>query len=72
LEDILARFDRAQEATLTLTARFEERKELSLLKEPVVSRGRFFFTKPGLFLGVDGVIEKYLPKKLSKLKLLLG
>src|SRR4030067_192340 len=27
----------------------------------------FFFTNPGLFLGVDGVIEKYLPKKLSKL-----
>ncbi len=32
----------------------------------------FFFTTPGRFLGVDGVIEKYLPKQLAKLKLLLG
>src|SRR3972149_3119573 len=32
----------------------------------------FFFTKPGLFLGVDGIIEKFLPKNVSKLKLLLG
>ncbi len=32
----------------------------------------FFFTTPGRFLGVDGLIEKFLPKKLSKLKLALG
>jgi len=32
----------------------------------------FFFTTPGRFLGVDGIIEKYLPQRFSKLKWLLG
>lgn len=32
----------------------------------------FFFLTPGRFLGVDGVVERFLPKKLSKMKWVLG
>src|SRR5205814_1851546 len=40
-------------STKTLTATFTERKEISLLKEPVVSKGLFYYTKP------DDVLWQY-------------
>src|SRR5262245_41346801 len=46
LDAILAKFDETQSSTQTLTASFTERKEIALLKEPVVAKGRFFYTKP--------------------------
>jgi outer membrane lipoprotein-sorting protein len=36
----------AQQATQVLSARFEQTKRLSLLAEPLVSRGRFAFRRP--------------------------
>src|SRR5262249_4923284 len=36
LENILAKFDETQTATKTLTATFTERKDLGLLKDPIV------------------------------------
>ena len=50
---ILAKFDETQALTRTLTAVFTERKELGLLKDPVVAKGRFFYTKP------DDVLWQY-------------
>ncbi len=44
--EILERFDRAQRETVTLVARFTEEKSLRLLARPVVSHGRFFYTRP--------------------------
>ena len=46
LAKILAKFDETQTLTRTLTATFTERKDLGLLKDPVVAKGRFFYTKP--------------------------
>src|SRR5262245_56347515 len=53
LDAILAKFDETQSSTQTLTASFTERKEISLLKEPVVAKGRFYYTKP------DDVLWQY-------------
>lgn len=54
LRELLVRFDETQSATRTLTASFVERKELAMLKEPLVSKGRFFYTKP------DDVLWQYV------------
>jgi outer membrane lipoprotein carrier protein len=43
---ILERFDRVQQETGSLVARFTEEKHLRLLAEPKVSRGRFYFNRP--------------------------
>lgn len=53
LDAILAKFDETQSSTQTLTASFTERKEIQLLKEPVIAKGRFFYTKP------DDVLWQY-------------
>lgn len=53
LSKILETFDDTQASTRTLTADFTERKEIALLKEPVVSKGRFYYTKP------DDVLWQY-------------
>lgn len=46
LDAILARFDAVQASVRTLSAEFVERTESPLLKEPLVSEGRFYLTKP--------------------------
>jgi outer membrane lipoprotein carrier protein len=46
LEEILARFDKRQQATGTLVASFTEHKQLKLLEKPVVSQGEFFYSRP--------------------------
>jgi len=61
LAQILARFDETQVSTRTLTASFSERKEIKLLKDPVLSRGRFFYTKP------DDVLLQYTEPELRYL-----
>ena len=53
LTAILTRFDETQASTRTLTAAFTERKEIAILKDPVVAKGRFFYTKP------DDVLWQY-------------
>ena len=53
LDAILVKFDQTQGQTRTLTATFTERKEIALLKEPVVAKGRFYYTKP------DDVLWQY-------------
>jgi outer membrane lipoprotein-sorting protein len=50
LDQALTLFAKTQGSIKTLQASFEERKELSLLKEPVVQRGTFYHSKPQLFL----------------------
>jgi len=50
LEQALSLFARTQGSIKTLQASFEERKELSLLKEPVVQNGTFYHSKPQFFL----------------------
>jgi outer membrane lipoprotein-sorting protein len=44
--DCLREIERAQADTRSLSARFVQTKHLSLLEEPLVSRGRFVFAKP--------------------------
>lgn len=61
LAEILKKFDETQSSTRTLTASFSERKEIKLLREPVVSRGRFFYTKP------DDVLLQYTEPELRYL-----
>ena len=46
LEDLLVRFNQTQQTTRSLTARFTERKNLSLLASPVVSSGTFLYSHP--------------------------
>jgi outer membrane lipoprotein-sorting protein len=46
LEQVLSEFDRVQANVQTLTAEFTETKVSQLLKEPIVSQGRFYMTKP--------------------------
>jgi outer membrane lipoprotein carrier protein len=46
LNDVLAEFDRVQDAMLTISAEFVETNSNALLNEPIVARGRFFMTKP--------------------------
>jgi outer membrane lipoprotein-sorting protein len=50
LEQALSLFAKTQGSIQTLQASFEERKELSLLKEPVVQKGTFYHSKPQFFL----------------------
>jgi len=50
VEDVLVRFNEAQSSIETLQATFVERKEISLLKEPVVQRGTFYHARPQLYL----------------------
>lgn len=44
--EILERFDRAQQETATLVAAFTEEKKLEVLARPLVSRGRFYYSRP--------------------------
>jgi outer membrane lipoprotein-sorting protein len=53
LTAILTKFDETQSSTKTLTATFTERKEIAILKDPVVAKGRFYYTKP------DDVLWQY-------------
>jgi len=46
LARILEAWDRRQQETETLVARFTERKDLKLLARPVISRGEFFYSRP--------------------------
>jgi outer membrane lipoprotein carrier protein len=46
LTTILSGFDDAQENTDTLVAAFQERKNLQMLRDPVESSGRFYYSKP--------------------------
>jgi outer membrane lipoprotein-sorting protein len=46
LAAILRAFDEAQAKTSTLVAGFTEEKEIRLLAQPVVARGRFYFGRP--------------------------
>jgi len=46
LARILEAWDRRQQETATLVARFTERKELKLLAKPVISKGEFFYSRP--------------------------
>jgi len=46
LARILDAWDRRQQETATLVARFTERKELKLLAKPVVSKGEFSYSRP--------------------------
>ena len=48
--EVLKRFDAAQVQVTSLSARFVERKEIGLLKNAVVLKGRFYHTKPDKFL----------------------
>ncbi|MEW5807385.1 MAG: outer membrane lipoprotein carrier protein LolA [Acidobacteriota bacterium] len=45
-EAFFKKFDFVQKETKTIQATFVEKKELKLLEEPVVSKGRFYFTSP--------------------------
>src|SRR6185503_5503950 len=46
LAQVLERFDATQATLRTLTAEFTETKNISLMSEPLVSKGRFFYTHP--------------------------
>lgn len=46
LARILEDWDRRQQETETLVARFTERKDLKLLAKPVISKGEFFYSRP--------------------------
>jgi outer membrane lipoprotein-sorting protein len=46
LEALLARFDKVQGSIRSLSAEFVERTESPLLKDAIVSEGRFYLTKP--------------------------
>lgn len=46
LAKVLARFDEVQASIRSLSAEFTETRKSPLLKEPIVSKGRFFLTKP--------------------------
>jgi len=46
LDQVLARFDEAQQSITTLSVSFDETSVNPLLKEPVVSQGRLYLTKP--------------------------
>lgn len=46
LEQVIERFDQAQDELRTITANFEETTTNPLLAEPIVSHGKFFMTKP--------------------------
>ena len=73
LETILARFDQAQASIRTLTADFDELKELALLAEPVEGSGRFYYATPHqakweylepearVFLISDNSLVQYFP-----------
>lgn len=50
LDAILERFDRAQAATSTLTAKFVQRRKVSLLGSVQESSGKLYYTKPDRFL----------------------
>jgi len=50
LRKVLEEFDAAQVNVSGLSAKFEERKEIGLLKNAVVQTGEFYHTKPDKFL----------------------
>jgi outer membrane lipoprotein-sorting protein len=50
LAEVLRRFDAVQAKLETLSAEFSETTRSPLLKDPIVSRGRFFLTKPSSVL----------------------
>lgn len=50
VDEVLRRFEEAQEATKTLEAVFSQTKASELLGEPQVSEGRIFYAKPDRFL----------------------
>lgn len=53
LEEVLQHFDAVQGTMRTLSAQFTETTTSELLKEPMVSRGQFYMTKP------DSVMWEY-------------
>ncbi len=73
LETILARFDQAQASIRTLTADFDELKELALFADPVEGSGRFYYATPHqakweylepearVFLISDNSLVQYFP-----------
>ena len=80
LDTILQRFDLAQLDIRTLQADFDERKELAMLVEPLVSTGRFYYESPDrakweylqpdrrIFVISDNALMQYFPadKTLEK------
>ncbi len=74
-EAFFEKFDEVQKNTLTIQADFSERKELRLLKEPAVSKGKFYYTRPNQilwsyqkpdekqFLLTKNTITSYYPKE---------
>jgi len=50
LDQALSLFAKTQGSIQTLQASFEERKELALLKEPVIQKGTFYHSRPQSFL----------------------
>jgi outer membrane lipoprotein carrier protein len=50
VDEVLRRFESAQEATRTLEAVFSQTKASELLGEPQLSEGRIFYAKPDKFL----------------------
>ena len=46
LDELLANFDRVQEAIHTLSADFTETTNSTLLKDEIVAKGKVFLTKP--------------------------
>ncbi len=50
LRTVIERFDAAQDDVMSLSARFVEHKEIGLLKDTVVQKGRFYHSKPDKFL----------------------
>jgi len=65
LDEILSRFDRAQTGIRTMTANFTETKDLKLLREPVVSKGKFYYTRPNdiLWEYTDPTAKVFLIRK---------
>ena len=60
LNDVLAEFDRVQDAMQTISAEFVETNTNALLNDPIVANGRFFMTKP------DAIRWEYTtPEKMS-------
>lgn len=83
LTTILERFDLAQLDIHTLQADFDERKDLAMLVEPIISSGRFYYESPDrakweylqpdrrIFVISDNALMQYFPadKTLEKKEL---
>jgi hypothetical protein len=60
LDEVLARFDHVQGQIRTLSAEFVQTTRSPLLKDAVVSKGRFYLTKP------DSVLWEYSDPELMR------